>query len=132
MAASIPDPLKLRDIKYGAKSTPAERTATARRFLDAGRLAEALELYLLAEDADGIAAVRRRAVDEGRVALLNMLRRAGREIGPDDWRRGGDAALRAGRPREADRCFLEIGDEAGLARVRVVLPDYEIFTPQGK
>ncbi|MHC4549043.1 MAG: hypothetical protein ACYTEZ_09705 [Planctomycetota bacterium] len=129
MARDQPDALELREIKYGPKSTAEQRSRAARSLLEAGRVAEALDLFLLAEDEEGVGEIRRRALDEGRPILLLMLQRAGRAIPAAEWRSAGEAASRAGRWREAYRCYTEAGDEAGQATVREHLPDYEIYTP---
>jgi hypothetical protein len=132
MARGLPDALQLREIKYGAKTTAEERSKVARLLAEVGRIAEALDLFLLAGDEEGEAEIRRRAVSEGHPLLLLMLRRAGRDIPRDEWRRAAEAAERASRWREAFRGYTEAGDETGLERVRGELPDYSIYTPQGK
>lgn len=132
MARALPDALQLREIKYGSKTSAAERLRVARQLAEAGRFAEALDLFLLAGDDEGEAESRRRAVEEGRPVLLLTLRRAGRSVSSDEWRRAGEAAVRAGRWRDAFRCYTEAGDEEGLAAVRDKLPDYSVYTPQGK
>jgi hypothetical protein len=132
MARALPDALQLREIKYGTKTSAEERSRVARLLAEAGRLAEALDLFLLAGDEKGEAESRRRAVEEGRPVLLLSLRRAGRRIPREEWRQAGAAAARAGRWREAFRCYTEAGDEEGVEAVRDKLPDYSIYTPQGK
>jgi len=132
MPGELPDALQLRDVKYSPKSTDAQRVATAEAFLAAGRLAEALDLLLLARDEAGVARLRRRAVEEGRPILLLALRRDGRPVAREEWRRAGDAAAGAGRWREAFRAYTEAGDEEALARASAVLPGYELWQPQGK
>jgi hypothetical protein len=71
-------------------------------------------------------------VAAGLPVLLLMLKRAGRMPEPRDWSAAGEKAFAEGRFREAFRCFLEAADEAGLSRVKEKLPDYDIYTPQGK
>ncbi|MHC4970876.1 MAG: hypothetical protein ACYTG3_00940 [Planctomycetota bacterium] len=132
MARGLPDALQLREIKYGARTSTEERRRIARSLAAAGRVAEALDLYLLAGDEEGEAEVRRRAVAEGQPILLLILRRAGRSISRDEWAEAARAAVRAGRWREAYRCFSEAGDEAGLAEIQDKLPDYSVYTPPGK
>ena len=132
MATNLPDAMRMREIKYGAKTTPKLQSTTARLLLEGGRLAEALSLMLLADDKAGIAELRERALTEGRLVLLNMLRRRHHEISAADWNRAGAAAEAAGRPREAYRCYLEARNDAALEALKKSLPDYEIFIPQGK
>ena len=132
MAKPLPDALALRDIKYGEKSTDQARIQTGEQLLAAGRLAEALDLFLIAGHEPGIAGLHERTVAEGRSALLIDAERRGRVVEVEDWKRAGHAALKAGRWREAYRCFHRAEDEDGLNAVREHLPDYEIYVPQGK
>jgi hypothetical protein len=132
MAKSLPDALRLRELKYGAKTTAQERSRVAREFLAVGRTAEALDLFLIAGDAGGTAEIREQAIREGRPSLLLQIERGGHPVGAADWKRAADAALAAERFREAFRCYHRAGDEDGMARVREKLPDYDIYVPQGK
>lgn len=132
MARGLPDALQLREIKYGIKTSDAERCRVGRELAAAGRLAEALDLFLLAGDEEGVAELRRRAITEGQPLLLQSLRRAGRAVPKEEWREAGRAAQQARRWREAYRCYTEAGDEAGLAEVQQELPDYAIYMPPGK
>ena len=132
MAQDLPDALRLREIKYGAKTTSEERTRLAREFLESDRLAEALDLFLIADDEKGVRQIRQIAIENGRPALLLMLVRAEREVTVEEWRTAGQAARRAGRTREAFRCLSMAEDEAALEELRSELPDYEIYVPQGK
>ena len=132
MPAELPNALQLREIKYGEKSTPARKVATAKALLDAGRTAEALDLFLIAGDQDGVAQIRDLAIQEGRPVLLLMLERVGTPLAAELWKAAGDGAAGASRFRDAYRCYQKAGDEKGLEEVREHLPDYEIYTPQGK
>ena len=132
MAKGMPDALQLREVKYGAKSQPSYQSALAAEFESAGRVAEALDLYLLAHDEAGIQSIHKRAVAEGRPVWLVMIQHNGRPVAASEWQQCGAAAEAAGRLREAYRAFTFAGDEAGLARIHESLPDYEIYVPQGK
>ena len=132
MAADLPDTLGLREVKFGERVPAARRVKVARELLQAGRIYDALDLLLIAGDEEGIKEIRARAVREGLPVLLLMLRRAGRVPTAKEWSSAGEAASAAGRWREAFRCFREAGDEEALARIREKLPDYDLYTPQGK
>jgi len=132
VADKLPDTLDLREIKYSDRVPPAKRVKVAKELMAAGRIYDALDLFLLAEDEAGISEARDRAIKEGLPVLLLMLKRAGRIPTPGEWSAAGEKALAAGRFREAFRCFRDAGDEAGLERVRAKLPDYDLYTPQGK
>jgi len=128
----LPDALRLREIKYGDKTTNELRIRTAELMLQEGRLAEALDLYVLAGHDEGVAHMRQLAQERGRPWLLLMLRRAGRAVAAEEWKRAGTAAESDERWRDAYRAFLEADDEEGLARIRERIPEYEVYIPQGK
>ena len=132
MAQGLPDALQLRHIKYGAKSQPAQQLQVARALIDAGRVAEALDLYLIADDEAGITAIKQRATTEGRPVWLVMIQRAERPVTAADWKACGEAAEKAGRLREAYRAFTMAKDESGLTRLEETLPGYEMYVPEGK
>ena len=118
MADVLPNALQLREIKYGEKVTNERRRAVGRAFESAGRLAEALDLFLIAGDDEGVLRLRQRGVAEGRTILLVMLERAGRAPTAQEWSQAADASFSAGRYRDAYRCFQKAGDEAGIERVK--------------
>jgi len=132
VALDLPDTLGLREAKFGDRVPPERQVKIAKDLLGAGRIYDALDLLLIAGDEKGIREIRERAGREGLPVLLLVLKRAGRLPTPKEWSAAGEAAFAAGRWREAFRCFREAGDEAGLARVREKLPDYDLYTPQGK
>jgi len=132
MAQDLPDALAMREVKYGDKTPPERRLKVAKDLIEAGRIYEALDLLLIAKDEAGVAALRARAAKEGLPVILLMLKRAGQTPAPAEWAAAGEGAFSAGRYRDAFRCYLEAGDEAGLERVREKLPGYELYTPAGK
>jgi len=129
---ALPNALELREIKYGDKTTNELRIRTAEAMLGEGRLAEALDLFVLAGHDEGIERMRRIGREQGRTWLLLMLRRAGRAVAADEWKESGTAAETDERWRDAYRAFLEADDEEGLARIRERIPEYEVYVPQGK
>lgn len=132
MASSLPDSLQLREIKYGAKSTPEAQAAVGEQLLAAGRTAEALDLFLLAGEDAAVRRIFELALAEGRPALLMDIERRGRPVSREDWKVAGESAMKAERWREAFQCFLHANDEESLARVQEKIPDYELYLPQGK
>ena len=132
MASSLPDSLRVREIKYGDKSTPKARTAVGEQLLAAGRTAEALDLFLLAGNDAAVQSIRAQALAEGRPSLLMAIEWRGEHLSREDWKVAGEGAMKAERWREAFRCFLHAKDEEAMARVQEKIPDYELFLPQGK
>jgi len=132
MAQDMPDALQLREAKYGAKSQSASQSALAHDMVADGRVAEALDLFLIAGDAEGATGVRKMAVEQGRPVWLLMMERDGTAISAAEWKQCGEVAEQAGRLREAYRAFGRAGDEAAQARIHESLPGYEIYVPAGK
>jgi len=132
MADDLPDALAMREVKYGEKTPRERRLKVARDLVAAGRIYEALDLFLIAKDEEGVRGLRTRATKEGLPVILLMLRRAGQAPTAAEWSAAGEGAFAAGRYRDAFRCFLEANDAAGLERVRERLPGYELYTPAGK
>ena len=132
MAQGSPDALRLRELKYSPKIPDSERSSVARRLLECGRAAEALDLFLLAGDDQGVQEISALAKQEARVILLVALVHAGRKVSAADWKQAGDRACAEERWREAFRAYSEAGDEPGLEKVRAEIPDYELWSPQGK
>ncbi len=132
VALPIPNPLKMREIKYGEKASNAERSRLAASLFQQGLTTEAVDLFLLAGDEQGLAEAKRHALSDGRPLLLAMLARGGRQVAPEEWRACGEACFAAERWREAYRSFVAAGDEAAIARVRERIPEFEPYTPEGK
>ncbi len=65
VADNPPDTLGLREIKYGERTTHAKRLKVANDLLAAGRIYDALDLFLIAGDEKGIREIRGHAVKEG-------------------------------------------------------------------
>ena len=127
MAQELPDALQLRHIKYSAKTQPAQQLEVARALLAAGRVAEALDLFLIAKDENGLGEIKQRALSEGRPVWLLMMRHDERAISAADWTACGAGAERAGRLREAFSAFTLADDKEAVARLRELLPDYEMY-----
>lgn len=130
--ARIPDLLARREIKYGEKSTPADKIRLGDLLRSVGQRTEALEVYLLADHQGGIQEMLAEALSEGRPSILILLRRHGHTISHEQWVTCGMAAEKAGRWRESYRSFIEAGDEDAVARVQENLPGYELYVPAGK
>ena len=84
--AELPDTLGLREVLYGERTTPARRVRVANDLLQAGRVYDALDLFLVAGDEKAIAGIKDRAVREGLPVVLLILRRAGRTPKQQDRR----------------------------------------------
>jgi len=128
----VPNPLKMREIKYGEKSSAAERSRLAASLMQEGRTAEAVDLYLLGGDVKGVAEAKSLAVSQGRPLLLSMIARGGVPVEPEAWRACGEVCFAAERWREAYRCFVAAKDEAALERVMDKIPEFKPYTPDGK
>lgn len=110
---TLPTAIEKRDIIHG-KRKGADLRALGERFLEAGRLAEAIDFLERAEGGEiRLGQVRDLAVAAGDGFLLERIAKARPAlIEPVTWERAGDAAIAAGKLRHAVRCFERAGPGA--------------------
>lgn len=109
MPSSLPSVVDRRGLLYGKDSHKTDHQAMARRYLEAGRAADALEFFQRAGSVDGIREIQRLAVAEGDAFLLSQIERITQErLDPDVWREAERNAARHGKERfaqlAAERC----------------------------
>jgi hypothetical protein len=125
----IPSALDMRHLKYGG-APEAERDRTAEALRAEGRRAEAILLFEDRPDHPFLDEEARWAVAEGVAFHLLSLRRMGRAVADEEIRACAEAAESRGRWLDARSCWVELGDEAALARIAEHLP--ESLRPQQK
>ena len=98
----LPDPLSRRYL-LESELDPAKALAYAESYLEAGREIEAIEFLGRAAATERLEALEAAAVERGDVFLMKAVAAAvGREPAPETWRALGEAAVRAGRERDAE------------------------------
>lgn len=117
----IPNAIAMRSLKYGSASRE-EREAAAEALRAAGRRPEAILLFegdgthpFLVEERDWAAA-------EGAGFHLLSILRMGAPVEESHLRACAEAAEARGRWMDARSCWLELGDEAAVARIAEHLP----------
>ena len=87
MPVEIPDPLRRRDILYGADTPKEVLVEHARAYEEADKLDEALQFYAQAADRQGLERVKTKALEAGDAFVLKAVARAMPElVGEDDWK----------------------------------------------
>jgi hypothetical protein len=108
-----------RDLLFAAKPDPAGMSAHGRGFLAAGLLDSALESFVAAGDAAGIAQVEEAARRAGDTFSLVAAHRAlGKTATPGEWVAIAETALQAGMLWFAYRAFEKADNQDGLERTR--------------
>jgi hypothetical protein len=102
MPSSLPSVVERRGLLYGRESQRTDHGAVARRYIEEGRLADALEFFGRGGDADGIREIQRLAVQDGDVFLLLQIERVTQQsLDPEVWREAEHNAERNGKERFA-------------------------------
>jgi hypothetical protein len=98
----LPDPLSRRYL-LERELDPAKALAYAEAYLEAGREIEAIEFLGRAGARERLEELQAAAIERGDVFLMKAVSAAvGREPSAEVWRELGEAAVRAGRERDAE------------------------------
>lgn len=91
-------PLEKRDLINADGVDPEVLRAYGQLYFEAGRFSDALDFYLRAEDKEGLAGLKARALEVGDSFLLHRLEQSGLvEVGAEDWQALAQAAERLGK-----------------------------------
>jgi hypothetical protein len=120
---SLPPFAKKRAILFGLKTSEAKLRATGEQFLAAGRHDDALEFFQRGGAEDMIRGVQDQAVDVGNVPLLMRACRALKQQPTrQQWTAAAKKAETNGMFSSALLAWEQAGDEAGVERVRPLVP----------
>lgn len=87
MPVELPDPLKRRDILFGADTPKEVLLEYARTYEEADKLDEALQFYAEAVDRPGLERVKTKAIEAGDAFILKAVARAIPELVAEaDWK----------------------------------------------
>ncbi len=87
MPVTLPDPLRRRDILFGADTPKEVLLEHARAYEEADKLDEALQFYAEAADRPGLERVRAKAIEAGDAFILKAVARAMPELVAEaDWK----------------------------------------------
>ncbi|MCZ7647684.1 MAG: hypothetical protein M5U26_20915 [Planctomycetota bacterium] len=94
--------LRKRDLLWDPRSSPQTLSGVAREFMAQERYSDALDFYQHAKDEQGIAEIKRIALEQGDSFLLSRLSRFDRTlVTEDDWKRVESAAMKRNSPSMA-------------------------------
>jgi hypothetical protein len=104
--------LEKRDALHGGKTTPAAQSRIADEFLAAERFSDALDFFERSNDAEGMAKIKRIALERGDTFLLTRLERFNPQlVTMDDWQKAGEVAAQTDRPSMAQYAQKKIAGE---------------------
>jgi hypothetical protein len=104
MARRLPRPLARRDVLYGRDTPKAELVALARAYLDRDLVFDAADFFCQARDAEGLQAIRERALESGDAFLLRRVEEAlPRLVSEADWDALARRARELGKETYAER-----------------------------
>ncbi len=115
-ARGLPDALERRELLYAPQKRSVDFTGLGERYLEQGRLSEALDCFERLEAGARKAAVERvrdQAVAAGDAFLLARLD-VGSPLDEATWRRAFEAAKAAGKDRFALRIARKLGDAPAI------------------
>jgi len=116
---NIPDYKEKQRLLYLGRTASAELSALGDRYASAGRIADAIECYGRAGDAEKLRSIQGRVEEDGDVQFILQIQRAlGREAAQDEWDRIGRRALEKGRLNFARQAFEKSGNSEGLREVQ--------------
>ena len=120
---SLPPFAKKRAILFGQKTSEAKLRATGEQFLAKNRFDDALEFFQRGNAEDLIRSVQNEAVAAGNVPLLMRACRALKQQPTrDQWMAAARKAESNGMFSSALLAWEQAGDEAGVERVRPLVP----------
>jgi len=104
MALNLPEPLKRREILYGASTSREALVDYGAAYEEQGRLDDALQFYTQAEDQAGLERIKAKSLEVGDAFLLKGVARARPElVSEEDWKQMIEIAERLGKELYADQ-----------------------------
>ena len=105
----------------GQKTDPAKLSALGNRCLERGFVQDAFEYFRVAKNAEGLGKIKRLALEEGDVFLMEALDKAGTSPTPEEWNQAGYRAFELGKYSFAQKAFERTANELMLAKIRATL-----------
>jgi tetratricopeptide (TPR) repeat protein len=114
--------LRKRDLLNSDRSDPAHLGRLGTRYLEEGRISDAIDFFEKADDREGLTSLLKRCLAEGDFFLY---RRVSRILSiapaPEDWNKLGDAALSLGKLHFARSAYREAGAPEKLIQVETLI-----------
>ena len=123
----LPDYRKKQLLLYTEQKTAGDLIAYGARYLEAGRIPDALEFYQKADYTAGLEAIRNTAQQTGDVMLFMQASKAlGRTPSPEEWLAVGQAAWKAKKYSFALLAFEKGGHDQLLQETEEIVKKEEI------
>jgi hypothetical protein len=115
--------LKRKELLFSPKTPEKEWISWGDHYLEAGRLHDAAAFYGRAKYGEGLAEIRRRAVEQGNVMLFREALKGmdETEADPGEWRQLAQHAESRGRWRDALAVYERLSDAVGTKRAQKAL-----------
>jgi tetratricopeptide (TPR) repeat protein len=114
--------LRKRDLLNSDRVDPAQLRHLGTRYLEEGRISDAVDLLEKADDREALTSIRARCLGEGDFFLYRRLSRVlGVSPGAGDWTKLGDAALSLGKLHFARSAYREAGVSDKLIQVETLI-----------
>ena len=122
--------LRKRDLLNTDRSDPAQLGHLGTRYLEDGRISDAVDFFEKAHDRDRLTSLLKRCLAEGDFFLYRRVSRV-LDISPsaEDWTKLGDAALSLGKLRFARSAYREAGVAEKLIQVETLISGYREGRP---
>jgi tetratricopeptide (TPR) repeat protein len=114
--------LKKRDLLNSDRVDPAQLRHLGTRYLEEGRISDAVDLFEKADDREALTSILARCLGEGDFFLYRRLSRVlGISPAAGDWTKLGDAALSLGKLHFARSAYREAGVSEKLVQVETLI-----------
>jgi cytochrome c-type biogenesis protein CcmH/NrfG len=114
--------LRKRDLLNSDRTDPAQLGHLGTRYLEEGRISDALDLFEKAHDREGLTSLLTRCLAEGDFFLYRRVSRVlGISPAAGDWTKLGDAALSLGKLHFARSAYREAGAPEKLIQVETLI-----------
>lgn len=117
--------LRKRDLLNSDRGDPAQLGHLGTRYLEDGRISDAVDFFEKAHDREGLSRLLGRCLAEGDFFLYRRVSRV-LDISPaaEDWTKLGDAALSLGKLYFARSAYREAGVADKLIQVETLISSY--------
>jgi tetratricopeptide (TPR) repeat protein len=114
--------LKKRDWLHDPQADSDQLVQYGLEYMNRGRLADALDFFEKANNAEGIRRIMEKSIEEGDPFLLQQTGKLLKEVIPEDaWRKVGEKALADGRFQQALMAFKAVRDEEQIEKIQTTL-----------
>lgn len=118
LPSGLPDAISRREILAGNPKFATDLAALGKRYLAGGRFSDAADCFEGSKSLDGLAEVKKVAIERDVFLLQRLAKIEGFAVSADEWRRAGERAAADGRDRSAAIAFERAGDAERAAAAK--------------